>query len=352
MQIPYTRSIVTPPSQVVSNGSFNVGCYNHPFREVNFLEAARPYKLPLPQRLKGMQLREWQAFQMGNAQYFIMVAIYNAKKLSLAQFIFYNKETKEKWRYERKVPTWSLQVPNSLYETTAHYKGKQFLLHASHNIDAQLLNLRVQIEQFGALPNVKGFFSGTHDVERYEPMVVCMPFSEKRAMYSHKCLMPLKGELSIGEQHIVFDPTDSFLIIDDHKGYYPFPTIYDWVTGAGHQADGSLIGFNLTDNQVISQEQYNENGLWLDGKLHPLPPIKVLRPQGVKNDWTIKDKYGMVDLVFTPVIHTAVDVNLLLFRSKYQGPYGYFNGYLMDQNGVKVAIKDMFGMGEDFYLRV
>ncbi len=352
MTAPYTRNITTPPAKAVTNGAFNFGCYKQPFKEINFLEASRPYRLPLPKKIKGLQLREWQAFQIGNPDYFIMVAIYNAKKLSLAQFIFYNKKTKEKWRYERKVPAWSLQVPNSLYETTAQYKGTNFLLHASHNINAQLLNLRVNIQSFKDLPSVKGFFGGNHDVKRYEPMVVCMPFSEKRAMYSHKCLMPLEGELEVGEERIHFNPTNSFLIIDDHKGYYPFPTRYDWVTAAGRQNDGSLIGFNLTHNQVLDPETYNENALWLDGILHPLPPIQVQRPNGVKNDWRIKDKYGMVDLTFTPVVHTAVDVNLLLFRSKYQGPYGYFNGYLMNQNGDKIQIENMFGMGEDFYLRV
>ena len=59
----------------------------------------------------------------------------------------------------------------------------------------------------------------------------------------------------------------------------------------------------------------------------------------------------MVNLAFTPVIHTSVNINLLILRSLYEGPYGFFNGYLKKTSGDKVMIENIFGMGEDFYLR-
>ena len=120
----------------------------------------------------------------------------------------------------------------------------------------------------------------------------------------------------------------------------------------GFTNEGKRIGFNLTHNQALEPIKHNENCLWLDGELHPLPPIAVTRPEGYQGKWYIKDDFGRIDLAFEPVVHTAVDVNLLIFRSKYQGPYGYFEGFLMDKNGNKVKIDRLFGMGEDFYLRI
>jgi hypothetical protein len=61
------------------------------------------------------------------------------------------------------------------------------------------------------------------------------------------------------------------MIIDDHKGYYPCVMKYDWITALGYAGNGRLVGFNLTDNQVQDHEKYNENCLWLDGKMYPRP---------------------------------------------------------------------------------
>ncbi len=348
----YHREINSNPSSLVENGKLQFGCYNKPMPKVNFLEAEKPYKLPLPRFLKSLQLREWQAFQLGNKDYFMLVAIYDAKKLSLVQFIFYDIAQNKKLKYEKKVPSWKLHVPNGLDGTEASYESKDFSLKARHDINAGKLELEVDIKGFGKLPDVRGRFRGHHFVDRYEPMVVCLPFSEKRAMYSHKCLMPMQGDLQIAKVQRAFPKESSYLIIDDHKGYYPFPTRYDWVTAAGYNNTKQLLGFNLTDNQVLDKERYNENALWLDGKLNPLPPIKIQRPKGVEKDWLIKDEYGMVDLVFHPKVNTSVDVNLGLFKSKYRGPYGHFEGYLKTQDGEKVVIENLLGMGEDFYLRV
>ncbi len=347
----YTRNLKPTPAQLFQEGQFVFGSFMGPINNPNLIDAKRPYQLPLPHLLKWMQLREWQAFQISNGTHFLMVAIYNAKKISLVQFIIYDIANNKKYRYEKKVAPWSIKVPAGLFETEASYRSNNFSLVAKHDLNNNLLELSASIKNMKGLPDVEAVFTGTHDVKRYQPMVVCMPFSEKRAMYSHKCLMPITGNIRFGKEEIAFDQSKSQLIIDDHKGYYPYPTIYDWVTGMGRDENGKMIGFNFTDNQILDHEKNNENCLWQDGQLTTLPPIKVTRPNGYKDSWMVKDEYGMVDLEFRPVIHTAVDINLLVMRSKYQGPYGFFNGYIMNKDGQKVAIKEMFGMGEDFYLR-
>lgn len=343
---------MSAPEKLYEDGAFKFGSFDGPVRNPNLIDAERPYKLPLPQSLRWMQLREWQAFQISNGTHFVMVAIYNAKKLSLAQFIVYDIVNNKKFRYEKKVPTWKLNVPDGLFGTQASYRSNNFILEAKHDLQNNLLELNASIRNFDGLPDVEANFKGDHNVQKFEPMVVCMPFSEKRAMYSHKCLMPVSGSIRFGTDVIPFPDKLSQLIIDDHKGYYPFPTIYDWVTGMGRDSEGRMLGFNCTDNQIVDHETNNENCLWHDGKLSVLPPIRVTRPDGYKGTWYVKDNYGKVDLEFRPVIHTAVDVNLLIFRSKYQGPYGFFNGYIKNRDGERVEIKEMFGMGEDFYLRV
>jgi hypothetical protein len=346
------RTILPGPKKLVENGQYQLGCFDSPVQVANLLDYPSPYQLPLPRSIKALQLREWQAFQIMGKDHFIMVAIYNAKKVSLAQFIVYDIKNNTKTKYEKKVASWDLTVPSTLYgNSVAKYTSKNFSLEAMHDLNRQLLSLKVNIQHFGGLPKVQAEFHGHHDVKKYTPMVVCNPFSKGRVMYSHKCLMPMKGYLKIGDLQLNFEEENAQLILDDHKGYYPYPTVYDWVTGMGRDSENKLLGFNLTNNQVIEQDTYNENCLWHNGELHPLPPITVGRPKGIKEPWIITDKFGWVELEFKPVIHTSVNINLLILKSQYEGPYGFFNGYLKKKNGEKVLIQNMFGMGEDFYLR-
>jgi hypothetical protein len=186
---------------------------------------------------------------------------------------------------------------------------------------------------------------------------VCMPFAHNRAMYSHKGLVPAEGRLSVGAEQHQLSLADSHLLMDDHKGFYPRVMRWDWLTAAGRDRKGRLIGFNLTRNQCVLPEQYNENGFWIDGELHLLPAIQVDRPERRDRGrhpgerWTARDRRGLVRLGFEIEVDGRVDVNALVIQSKYRGPFGRFTGHLADGAGAELELDGLFGMGEDFYLR-
>ncbi len=336
------------PESVYSKGKYNFGQFTSPFKHVNLYDAKESAPLPF---INTFFLREWQAFQVFTEGYFGIMALYNTKKVSLVQFIFYNIASGEKYKFEKKVLPWNLNVPNGLFRTKGEYRSSDCTVVVEHDIENSLLDIRMDLPKTKKHPALKARLKGTHNIKKYTPIVVCMPFNEKRGMYSHKCLMPLEGEINLGGKIIHFDPKNSNLIIDDHKGYYPYVTKYDWITGAGFTPEGKRIGFNFTDNQIQNKEKYNENGVWVDGELTYLPPIQVLRPNGYKKDWIVKDKSDQVRITFTPVEHNAVNLNLLILKSKYQGPYGYFNGFIQTKNQGRLEFNNIFGMGEDFYLR-
>jgi len=85
------REINKAPDSVVEAGQFCYGCYNEPIRRVNLLDA----KLGSLGMSKNFRLREWQAFQLYSAQgWFVMIALYNTKKICIVQFILYNRHTR------------------------------------------------------------------------------------------------------------------------------------------------------------------------------------------------------------------------------------------------------------------
>ncbi|MGK0388661.1 MAG: hypothetical protein ACI94Y_001393 [Maribacter sp.] len=336
------------PDSIISDNRYNFGRYTAPFKNVNLLDA--PKSAPL-NFMNFFFLREWQAFQIFTEGYFGMMAIYNTKKVSLVQFILYDIENNKKIRFEKKVLPWQLEIPSGLFKTQASYTSNNCKMMVKHDIENHRMTIDVDIKKSKKNPRIKATLNAIHNVQKNTPIVVCMPFNEDKGMYSHKCLMPLEGSIILDDKEIILNQNNSNLILDDHKGYYPYVTKYDWVTAAGFTKDGKRIGFNFTDNQIQNKEKYNENGIWLDGEMTYLPPITVERPQGYKNDWIIKDKEGKVNITFTPVVHHAVRLNLLILKSDYQGPYGYFNGFVKTDKQDEILIDNLFGMGEDFYLR-
>ena len=148
---------------------------------------------------------------------------------------------------------------------------------------------------------------------------------------------------------------DSTAIVDDHRGFYPRRAHYDWVTTMGKcNVDGEekWLAFNLTRNQSIDQEKYNENILWIEGKTSILPPVKFTRSPESKDfcdhsEWIINDEHDMVNLKFkvrnmNPMIMHALVVNI-----DYYVAFGELEGYLRDEDGKKYVLDGMMGMGED-----
>jgi hypothetical protein len=345
------RELLQVPESLVTGGKFNFGTFNGQFQRVNPLDAERPLGIWLPRPLLNLRLKEWQAFQLGNSRWFMLAVLYNAKVSALAQFIAYDKERKKKYLFEKVLPSWKITVPDSLWDARQSYRDQDCLIELVSQLGKGRFYINVQVHGYKGLPDIAAHFEAFHDDGLVEPIVVSIPFGKNRGIYSHKCLMPMQGSLSIGDEKAEFLRQESFAIIDDHKGFYPYVMKYDWVTAAGFNDRGQLIGFNLTDNQSIDPEKFNENCLWLDGRLELLPPVKFNRPDGVEGEWLIRDQYGMVDLVFKPVTMGMINMNFLILKVKYRGPFGYCNGFIKDRAGNKVMLNQYFGMGEEKYIR-
>jgi hypothetical protein len=339
------RDIRTDTGELVTDGLFNFGTYARPFTIVNPLDARNPLGFPVPRFMKYMRLKEWQAFQIGNERFFLLAVIYNSKAGCLLQFIAYDRKSGRKFAYEKKVLPWMASVPSSLHDSIARTRTRGFSISVRNLLREGKIFIDIAIDAEKKLPPVNAHFEALHEAGKVAPMAVCLPLGKNRAIYSHKCLMPARGELSLGNEKMHFDEKSSFAIIDDHKGYYPYNLRYDWVTGAGFIGK-KLVGFNLTANQVIDPEQFNENCLWAGNSLYLLPPVSFQRPDGIEGEWHIGDEYGMIDITFTPVMKNDMHMNYGFAKIDYQGPFGRLRGWIKDSSGKKVPVDNLFGMGE------
>ena len=330
-----TRALLRAVPTLVEDGRTRFGTFDGPFERVNALDAALLGSVPVPRWLKAMRLKEWQAFQLGTERWFVCVALFNAKLLALAQIKIYDRRRGKKVLLERKLPPWAFSLPETLLDSVVEYAGGGVRIVFRN----RLADGRVDIELAGSEIEA----SITAHARDASPQVVSMPFGRNHGMYSHKCLTPASGPMTVRGHDVVLDPARAFIFMDDHKGYYPYVMKWDWLTAAGRRPDGTLVGFNLTRNQCISPDEHNENCLWLGGALHLLPPVRFEREADV---WHVRDETGTIDVRFDIEMPSRVDVSAVVLRSRYSGPFGGIRGRIGDHD-----VTGLFGMGEDFYLR-
>jgi hypothetical protein len=338
---------------LVVGGSFRAGRFAAPFERTNALDARLLGALPVPRALRSLRLKEWQAAQFGNQDWFACVALFNAKLLALVQVKLYDRRTRRLHLFERMRPPWELRLANDLLDSEVAWAGRGCRVAFRNRLFDDAVELELDVAEAPGFPGVRGRVTAL--AAGQQPLVVCIPFSPQRAMYSHKGLVPAEGELTIGSEPVRLARDSGYFLIDDHKGYYPWTMDWDWVTGAGHDEGGRLVGFNLTRNQSMDPERWNENAFWKAGRLHALPPVRFEHAAGRSGPetWAIRDLGDAkhVDLVFTIETDSRVDVNAGPLRSRYRGPFGRYDGELRSPDGERLAVQGLFGMGEDFELR-
>ncbi|MFT5778185.1 MAG: hypothetical protein ACI837_001141 [Crocinitomicaceae bacterium] len=331
--------------QLVTDGQIEFGLFSTPIRNVNFLDALIFPGYYTPQWFKNLRLKEFQAFQGGNKDFFFFLTLFNAKVSAFAQIRVFDIRKKKHYVYEKQLMPNALKIPNGILNSTNSYHGKTLSIEIENKLEGNYVKLKFSALKTKEMPAIEAEVRG--NFEFCEQMVVSIPFAENRGMYAHKGITSMQGSLKIDEESHSFETDESFFILDDHKGYYPYIMRWDWLTTA-FLHEGKMIGINLTKNQSLDNEKHNENGIWIDGKLTKLNGVEFLRDG---DRWTIKDSSGTIDLVFTSLYPKSVKINLgPLGRSNYQGPMGEVSGTLLVGNE-KIVIDKEFALAEDQYLR-
>lgn len=348
-----------PPPALVENGRYHFGTFDGPIPVINPLDARTQRELTAkrPERLAGMRraarnlrLKEWEAFQLGDDDWFVLGAVYNAKTVGLIQILAVSKNDESILRWETKMPAPTLSVARGLLASSSRGRVADFRVEIGNHLDRDRVAVDAHHPGRGDLPSMGLHVVGTCGPEQAAHLVSVHPFSVDRALYTHKVMMPMDGSLVIGGERVGIAADRGFLILDDHHGDYPRPMRYDWVTAARRvPVDGSgpsiVEGFNLTHNQVLDPSLYNENALWIGDTVHRLPPVTVQRPQGPWGKWLIRDASGAVDVTFTPTVRSTMHVGPRKALASYYAPYGWYEGAIEAQ-GASLNVDGMFGVGE------
>lgn len=342
------RRFDATPAALVVAGEFQFGTYAEPIARVNPLDA-----VPAAARaLYALRLKEWQAFQVMDPERFIVGAVYATKIVDLLQVAVVEKRTGRLRKWQRKVLPGKLTIAQGLDGTASSGTSGGMSITVTNAVANGEIRVDARGRAIGELPDVRLNVVGRCAPGDAGHLVICHPFAHGRALYSHKCIMPAGGTLEIDAQPSTFAADRTVLILDDHKGFYPVPMAYDWVTAAARDASGRVVGFNLTANQIRDPERYNENALWVGTTVERLGAVSFERAHGVYGTWRIRDREGRVDVRFAPSVRNEVHVGPARIVAEYYGPFGWFDGSIARADGEHVDLDGFFGMGEQKRIRM
>lgn len=339
-------AVPTPENVIDSNGKAYFGTFDKEFEKMDFLNVNRP--TPYPNAMNKVKLTLWEAVELNLKDVIVLTAVCDMGIFGTGLTVLYDKRTK-------KVTSWQ-----DMFSKKCAVISDTLL----NGDTTQSLGKKVQLKVVNHFENGQAFVTGhatdkvngdiSYDVELNRvslPSIVSIPFGENRPLYSQKDLFRLSGYVKVGNVKYETDE-NSTAIIDDHRGYYPYKSHYDWVTTLGKNTVGGkeeFFGFNLTRNQSINQNDYNENLIWFEGKTTLLTPVRFEHPE--YNKWRIKDVYGMTDITFDIGDRFIMRVPAGVIDINYHITFGSLTGFVCDPDGNKYILDGMDAIGEDKSLR-
>ena len=364
------RKIKTPKSLVNEEGKIIFGTFDKEFEVMDLLKAKNPTRFP--NFLNKYKLTLWEVCEAHLKNGVLLTVCCDMGIFGKQITMFYDKRTKKTYCWDTQDKSSLANVSSNLLngsiseiktkvgfmkyinnfeigkcELLGNHKGK--CLINENNLEINADNINKNYKESTIEYNFK--------MDRIsKPSIVSIPFpnSNNRTLYTQKDFFKIKGKLIINGEEMLTDE-DSTAIIDDHKGFYPRKAFYDWVTTLGkYEINGKkqFFAFNLTHNQSTDEESFNENIIFFENKTSILPPVKFERSVPCNkfcnySEWTVKDNFDMVNLKFkvygiNPMITHAFIINI-----DYYVAWGVLEGYLRDEEGNKIVLDGMMGMGED-----
>ncbi|MDR0302769.1 MAG: DUF2804 domain-containing protein [Treponema sp.] len=348
----YTREIQAPIASPIQDGVPLFGTWNRAFEKVDLQEIHRPFRYPVPRWVKGLRIKEWECFSAHDDKFALEALFCNVKFYRMAQVLLYDKENDKKFLFRKIKPGTGWHLPQNLANASVDGYSSHFYFRIHSWLDAGTIRLDINVEATRRHPSLTIHLAYNVSSQDVTPMAVSLGITGQRSMYAYKALAPVRGDMVLGGRHIGLKQDTCSGFFCDYKGYFPYRMHTTICSAIGFDEENRRFGFNIAENQTRETNKNNENALWVNGQLTPLPPVLITQPGGPEAGWVIQDVEGMVDLTFTPKEQNKNGMNLIFTHAELNFPMGYYNGMLMNSEGKKIQIKNIFGIGEKLYLRV
>lgn len=336
----YFRKIIKTPLNIINeDGSYNIGVFDVYFKNLNFRDNKRPL---LRKFMNNQLLTEWQAVEVLLEDIFLIAAVFKFSLMNKSLLLVYDRKKSKLYDFSSQSSLkYKSYVSSSLEnKSTSERKTQNSLI----KITNELNNSKLWLEGYFNNQDHELEFNFEFDIDA-KPSNVVIPMTEKNIVYTEKDFLKPKGYLKLNDEEYIAN-NDDLAILDDHRGYYPLSSGYDWITCLTNveiNNEKSKFALNLTDfYKNRDPKNYNENGYWYNGDFIHLPIVHFTR----KNDtWIIKDVSDRIDLTFKN-IHFITQKNDTIFKIDYMLSFGEISGYIKTENNGTIKLNKDFALGE------
>ena len=187
--------------------------------------------------------------------------------------------------------------------------------------------------------------------EPEESMVICTPFEKPGHFYYNQKIncMRASGSVLVSRRKYVFDPADSFGVLDWGRGVWTYHNTWYWGSASG-QVDGIPFGWNIGYG-FGNTSAASENMLFYGGRAHKLSQVQFHIPtrdgrEDYLRPWTFTSDDGRFEMDFVPILDRAACTDVKLIKSDQHQVFGRFTGTAVLDDGTAVRVKDFLGFAE------
>ena len=354
----YTREIKKCPKAFIKNGKAVFGTFaGHPER-LDIRGVKMPYGVvPLPTWITNMRIKSRLGFLFNVGDYIGCIDFYDSKIFGMAEVIFWNTKTKQKYVYRTLMGPRRRFVPHKLdAASTSCYKKKRYIRISwdrSHNKLSVIFNLHGDSRR----PSANTALVASFDSDKMAELTCILPAPTLRRCSAHyNASMPLHGALTLipkNGESLTMPDGEGLAFFDMNRTYMKFRSHGEFVTGLG-SLDGKNLCFRIqsVSQDAVDGDKYNGNVLFYGNQVTPLPPVVITHPYGIMDKWIIQDTENMVDLTFTPVSDNKNRISVFVLRSEYHTLYGVFEGMILTSSGEKISIRSLPGLAKKYSIRL
>ena len=299
-------------------------------------------------RAPELRIKEWDYYLINNGRFALALTIDNNGYMNMNSVSLIDLE--EKWEITNSPMKFFPGRHQVLPETSV--KGDVALSGKGHAIRFEnpgtgKRRLTADFAAFGKDGRLQAEVELFDEPE--ESMVICTPFEKKGHFYYNQksnC-MRARGKVTYGAKEYIFDPSESFAVLDWGRGVWTYHNTWYWGSASYH-VDGVPFGWNIGYG-FGNTSAASENMLFYNGRAHKLSQVKFHIPGGEKDylaPWTFTSDDGRFEMNFAPVLDRASCTDVGVIKSDQHQVFGRFSGKAVLDDGKVIEVKDFPGFAE------
>jgi hypothetical protein len=348
IDISYERTLKDAPEKLVKNGKVQFGSFSKPPKSLDINGMKYPFGvLPLPTFITNLRIRSNLSFSFSTSEYYGTIDILDAKLFGLCEVNIWNKKTLQRYSYKNIMLLIRRLIKKDLEKGFCYTYSKRRDIKISWNKEKKYFYVYLDLKGDSVRPNFMGSFSApyTNDIPS---LTSVLPAPTKRRCYvSFQQPVSLEGGIcpTRGKMNpfYLIQKTQTLFVLT--KAYYKTRVLNNFISGIGKVGEDEIC-FRIADTSILptDKDTYNENVLFVNNEITPLPPATVAHPFGRMKKWSIQDTESMIDLVFTPASASQRLISVFLLHAQYFTVFGTFDGVLVTKDGKSITLKDFPGI--------